>query len=118
MAPLHRFQKFLQFRMHVFGCRIQRRRRHRRSRFGDHLNRTGLSWRLDRLLGFDRHSNGGTVMKITAVRTHVLEAPIEQRFAFSQAWVDRRVGLVVEIETDTGRSVGATATGRPGRSPP
>lgn len=42
-------------------------------------------------------------MKITAMKAHVLEAPIEQRFAFSQAWVDRRVGLVVEIETDTGQ---------------
>lgn len=41
-------------------------------------------------------------MKIIAVRAHVLEAPIEERFAFSQAWVDRRVGLVVEVETDAG----------------
>lgn len=41
-------------------------------------------------------------MKITAIRAHVLEAPIAERFAFSQAWVDRRVGLVVEIETDAG----------------
>ena len=41
-------------------------------------------------------------MKITGIRAHVLEAPIADRFAFSQTWVDRRVGLVVEIETDTG----------------
>ncbi len=41
-------------------------------------------------------------MKITAIRAHVLEAPIADRFAFSQAWVDRRVGLVVEVETDAG----------------
>lgn len=41
-------------------------------------------------------------MKITAVRAHVLEAPIAERFAFSQAWVDKRVGLVVEVETDAG----------------
>lgn len=41
-------------------------------------------------------------MKITAIRAHVLEAPIAERFAFSQTWVDRRVGLVVEIETDAG----------------
>ncbi len=41
-------------------------------------------------------------MKITAVRAHVLEAPIEEPFAFSQTWVDKRVGLVVEIETDAG----------------
>ena len=33
-------------------------------------------------------------MHITAVRAHVLEAPIDQPFAFSQTWVDRRVGLV------------------------
>ena len=41
-------------------------------------------------------------MKITAVRAHVLEAPIDEPFAFSQSWVDKRVGLVVEIETDAG----------------
>ena len=41
-------------------------------------------------------------MKIIKVTTHVLEAPIDRIFAFSQAWVDRRVGLVVEIETDSG----------------
>ncbi|MEX2518667.1 MAG: mandelate racemase/muconate lactonizing enzyme family protein [Paracoccaceae bacterium] len=41
-------------------------------------------------------------MKITSVRAHVLEAPIDQPFAFSQAWVDRRVGLVLEITTDSG----------------
>lgn len=41
-------------------------------------------------------------MKIISIRAHVLEAPIDQPFAFSQAWVDRRVGLVVEIETDAG----------------
>lgn len=41
-------------------------------------------------------------MKITSVRTHPLRAPIDQPFAFSQAWVHERVGLVVEIETDAG----------------
>lgn len=41
-------------------------------------------------------------MKITAIRAHVLEAPIDAPFAFSQAWVDKRVGLVVEVETDAG----------------
>ena len=41
-------------------------------------------------------------MKITRITTHTLEAPIDTPFAFSQAWVDKRVGLVVEIETDTG----------------
>ena len=56
-------------------------------------------------------------MKIIKVTTHVLEAPIDRIFAFSQAWVDRRVGLVVEIETDSGL-IGATAMGRPSRWPP
>ena len=41
-------------------------------------------------------------MKITAVIAHPLAAPIDEPFAFSQAWVDRRVGLVVEIQTDSG----------------
>ena len=41
-------------------------------------------------------------MKITSIRTHALEAPIDEPFAFSQAWVTKRVGLVVEIETDAG----------------
>ena len=41
-------------------------------------------------------------MKITAVHAHVMEAPIEEHFAFSQAWVDKRVGTVIEIETDAG----------------
>ena len=34
--------------------------------------------------------------------THVLLTPKQRRFAFSQRWVDTRVGLVVEITTDTG----------------
>lgn len=41
-------------------------------------------------------------MKITRIIAHVLEAPIERPFAFSQAWVDKRVGFVVEVETDAG----------------
>lgn len=41
-------------------------------------------------------------MKITKIRAHALEAPIDRPFAFSQTWVDRRVGLVVEVETDCG----------------
>ncbi|WP_416899931.1 MAG: mandelate racemase/muconate lactonizing enzyme family protein [Minwuia sp.] len=41
-------------------------------------------------------------MKITSIRAHPLAAPIDRPFAFSQAWVDTRVGLVVEIETDSG----------------
>ena len=41
-------------------------------------------------------------MKITNIRAHALEAPIDRPFAFSQTWVHKRVGLVVEIETDSG----------------
>lgn len=41
-------------------------------------------------------------MKITAIRAHPLEAPIDQPFAFSQSWVTKRLGMVVEIETDSG----------------
>lgn len=40
-------------------------------------------------------------MRIRAIHTHVLEAPIPP-FAFSQRWVDRRVGLVVEVVTEDG----------------
>ena len=41
-------------------------------------------------------------MKITDIRVYPLAAPVDQPFAFSQTWVDSRVGLVVEITTDTG----------------
>jgi D-galactarolactone cycloisomerase len=41
-------------------------------------------------------------MKITAVRTHVLEAKLSQPFAYSRAWYDTRMVMVVEIETDAG----------------
>eukprot|EP00729_Bicosta_minor_P008516 gene8516-27834_t len=41
------------------------------------------------------------MVKIVKVDVHVLQAPCE-KFAFSQRWVDTRVGLVVEITTDTG----------------
>ncbi len=41
-------------------------------------------------------------MKITSVRTHVLEAPLSQPFAYSRAWYDTRMAMLVEIETDTG----------------
>ena len=41
-------------------------------------------------------------MKITAVRTHVLEAKLSQPFAYSRAWYDTRMAMVVEIETDAG----------------
>jgi D-galactarolactone cycloisomerase len=44
----------------------------------------------------------GNTMKITNVRTHVLEATLSQPFAYSRAWYDRRAAMLVEIETDDG----------------
>lgn len=41
-------------------------------------------------------------MKIRNLRTHVLEAPLNERFGWSLAVTDRRTALVVEIETDEG----------------
>ena len=41
-------------------------------------------------------------MKITAVRAHVLRAPLAQPFAFSQGWVASRGATLVEVETDAG----------------
>jgi len=41
-------------------------------------------------------------MKIKRITPHVLQAPIDRPFAFSQSWVDTRVGLVVEIELEDG----------------
>jgi D-galactarolactone cycloisomerase len=41
-------------------------------------------------------------MKITDVRTHVLQAALSQPFAYSRAWYDTRTAMVVEIETDNG----------------
>jgi D-galactarolactone cycloisomerase len=45
---------------------------------------------------------GEAAMKITKVRTHVLEAGLSQPFAYSRAWYDRRTASLVEIETDAG----------------
>ena len=41
-------------------------------------------------------------MKITKVRTHILEAKLSQPFAYSRAWYDTRTAMLVEIETDAG----------------
>src|SRR5262245_57732718 len=41
-------------------------------------------------------------MKITRVRTHILEARLSQPFAYSRAWYDTRTATLVEIETDAG----------------
>lgn len=43
-------------------------------------------------------------MKITAVRAHVLRAPLARPFAFSQGWVASRGATLVEVETDEGLS--------------
>jgi len=42
------------------------------------------------------------MMKIANVRTHVLSAELSQPFAYSRAWVDKRMATIVEIETDNG----------------
>jgi len=41
-------------------------------------------------------------MRIKSVRAHVLTAPIEEPFRFSQMRVTQRVALLVEVETDDG----------------
>jgi D-galactarolactone cycloisomerase len=41
-------------------------------------------------------------MKITRIRSHVLEARLSQPFAYSRAWYDTRAANIVEIETDQG----------------
>lgn len=41
-------------------------------------------------------------MKITAVRTHTLQARLSHPFACSRAWCDMRTAMLVEIETDQG----------------
>ena len=41
-------------------------------------------------------------MKITDVRTHILQATLSQPFAYSRAWYDTRTAMLVEIETDNG----------------
>ena len=41
-------------------------------------------------------------MKITAVRTHVLEARLSQPFAYSRAWYATRTAMIVEVATDDG----------------
>jgi D-galactarolactone cycloisomerase len=41
-------------------------------------------------------------MKIESVRTHVLAATLSEPFAYSRAWYDTRMAMLVEIETDDG----------------
>ena len=44
----------------------------------------------------------GKAMKITDVRTHVLEAKLAEPFAYSRMWYQRRLSMLVEITTDEG----------------
>jgi D-galactarolactone cycloisomerase len=41
-------------------------------------------------------------VKISALRTHILEATLSQPFAYSRAWYGSRTAMLVEIETDSG----------------
>lgn len=41
-------------------------------------------------------------MRITDLRVHVLQSPLDQPFAFSQGWVGRRSATLVEVVTDSG----------------
>ena len=43
-------------------------------------------------------------MKIVDIVPYVLSTPLEEPFAFSQGWVDRRSAMVVEVRTDEGTS--------------
>ncbi len=40
-------------------------------------------------------------MKIADIRTHVLEAELDQPFSYSRAWYAKRASLIVEVVTDT-----------------
>src|ERR1700756_4150494 len=52
-------------------------------------------------------------MKITDVRTYVLEAALAEPFAYSQAWYERRGALLVEILGEDGLSGWGEAFGPP-----
>jgi D-galactarolactone cycloisomerase len=41
-------------------------------------------------------------VKIVDVVPHVLSAPLEEPFFFSQGWVERRSTMIVEVSTDEG----------------
>ena len=43
-------------------------------------------------------------MKITGIRTHILQSALSEPFAFSQGWVAQRSATLVEVTTDTGTS--------------
>jgi D-galactarolactone cycloisomerase len=41
-------------------------------------------------------------MKIKDLRVHIISAPLEQEFQFSQGWVHKRDSVIVEVETQDG----------------
>ena len=41
-------------------------------------------------------------MRVVDLRTHVLSTPLDEPFAFSMGWVDRRSTMIVELSTDDG----------------
>ena len=41
-------------------------------------------------------------MRILDLKTHVLSTPLDEKFAFSMGWVDRRSTMIVELVTDDG----------------
>ena len=41
-------------------------------------------------------------MRIASIRTHILDAPLSQPFAYARAWYDRRTAMIVEVATDDG----------------
>ncbi len=43
-------------------------------------------------------------VRITEIKTHVLQTPLEQPFSFSQGWVTKRSATLVEVVTDQGIS--------------
>ncbi|MEI9922419.1 MAG: hypothetical protein WDN50_01550 [Bradyrhizobium sp.] len=53
-------------------------------------------------------------MKITDVRTYLLESPLQRPFAYSRGWAERRSAVLVEISTDAGLTGWGEAFG-PGR---
>ena len=52
-------------------------------------------------------------MKITDVKTYVLEAVLAEPFAYSQAWYERRGALLVEVVGEDGTSGWGEAFGPP-----
>ena len=41
-------------------------------------------------------------IKITSLKVHVIQSPLETPFAFSQGWVNKRSATIVEVETNDG----------------